>query len=154
MIEMPAHEARTVEVLIEVPRGSFAKRDARGKLEFLSPLPCPFNYGSVPSLPAADGDALDVVILGPRLMAGQRLDTSVRALVRFVDDGKQDHKLICSAAPLSVTEQGLVLGFFHFYALCKRLMNYARGRFGLTRCLGWGDTIDALGTQTSAGHTR
>lgn len=143
----PPHQARTVEVLIEVPRGSFVKRDAAGNFEFLSPLPCPFNYGSVPSLPAADGDALDAVILGPRLRAGQRLNISVRAVVRFFDDGRQDDKLICAATPLSVAERGLVLAFFHVYAWCKRLMNGARGRFGLTRCLGWGDSLDALGTK-------
>lgn len=146
----PPHGARTVEVLIEVPRGSFVKRDAGGRFEFLSPLPCPFNYGSAPSLPAADGDALDAVILGPRLLAGQRLNTSVRALLRFIDDGRQDHKLICAATPLSAAERGLVLAFFHVYALCKRLLNGARGRFGLTRCLGWGDPCDVLGTESSA----
>lgn len=27
--------------------GSFIKRDGHGKVEFLSPLPCPVNYGSV-----------------------------------------------------------------------------------------------------------
>ena len=146
----PPHDARTVEVLIEVPRGSFVKRDAAGSFEFLSPLPCPFNYGSVSNLPAADGDALDAVILGPRLPAGQRLNISVRAVVRFTDDGRPDDKLICAAEPLSVAEQGLVLVFFHLYALCKRLMYGARGRFGATRCLGWGDSLDALSTKPEA----
>ncbi len=139
-------EARTIELLIEVPRGSFVKRDALGKIEFLSPLPCPFNYGSVPSLAAPDGDALDVVLLGPRLAVGQRVNAPVRAVVIFVDDGQQDDKLICATAPLSSADQRLVLGFFRVYALCKRLMNHARGRVGITHCLGWGDaarTLDA-----------
>lgn len=146
----PPHEACTVEVLIEVPRGSFVKRDAAGSFEFISPLPCPFNYGSVPSLPAADGDALDAVILGPRLAAGQRLTIAVRALVSFMDDGRQDHKLICATKPLSATQRGLVLAFFHFYAWCKRLMNGARGRFGVTRCLGWGELNKVLASRPSA----
>ena len=37
-----------VEVVIEVPRGSFLKRGSTGHIDFISPLPCPFNYGSVP----------------------------------------------------------------------------------------------------------
>lgn len=140
MTETP-YLARTVEVLIEVPRGSFVKRNASGRFEFLSPLPCPFNYGSVPSLPAADGDGLDAVILGPRLLAGQRLTVCARALVRFIDDGRQDDKLICAATPLSAAQRCLVLGFFQCYAVGKRLLNGARGRFGATRCLGWGDSL-------------
>jgi inorganic pyrophosphatase len=130
-------EALAIEVLIEVPRGSFAKRDARGNIEFLSPLPCPFNYGCVPSQPAPDGDALDALVLGPRLALGQRIQTKVRGMVAFVDAGQQDDKLICATHELTASERRLVLGFFHFYALCKRLMNRAQGRGGATRCLGW-----------------
>ena len=139
MIELllPPIEPLTVEVLIEVPRGSFAKRDARGAVEFLSPLPCPFNYGCVPALPAPDGDALDAVVLGPRLSMGQRTQTTVRGTIAFVDAGQHDDKLICAALELTAHERCLVLGFFHFYALCKRLMNRAQGRSGPTRCLGW-----------------
>lgn len=130
-------EAPAIEVLIEVPRGSFVKRDAGGRIEFLSPLPCPFNYGSVPSRPAADGDALDALVLGPQLALGQRVQTKVRGMVAFIDAGQQDDKLICAPHEVTAGERCLVLGFFHFYALCKRLMNRAQGRGGPTRCLGW-----------------
>jgi inorganic pyrophosphatase len=145
MTEPPPFEARTIEVVIEVARGSFVRRDAAGRIEFLSPLPCPFNYGCVPSVPAADGDALDAVLLGPRLAAGQRRQVAARALVQFIDEGQEDHKLICAATPLSAHDKRLVLAFFRFYALSKRLMNRARGRHGATLCLGWGDPAEALG---------
>lgn len=135
----PAFASTPVEVVIEVPRGAFVKRDAHGSLEFVSPLPCPFNYGSLPTVPAADGDAQDAVVLGPRQAAGQRVQVPVRALVRFVDAGQQDDKLICAHTALSAADRRAVLGFFRLYALCKRLMNFARGRRGPTRCLGWGD---------------
>lgn len=140
----PPFDARCIEVLIEVPRGSFVKRDADGALEFISPLPCPFNYGSVPGLPAPDGDAVDAVLLGPRLAAGQRVHTEVRAVMQFIDDGQQDDKLICASANLSAADRAAVLGFFQIYALCKRVMNLARGRSGTTRCLGWGDPAQTL----------
>lgn len=130
---------RTLEVLIEVPRGSFVKRDARGSFEFLSPLPCPFNYGSVPALLAADRDARDAVVLGPRLRAGSRVSCQVQALIVFLDAGVQDDKLICAERPLCPAEAHKVLRFFHLYARCKRLMNLVAGRHGPTHCLGWGD---------------
>lgn len=133
-------ESPTVEVLIETPRGSFAKRDVLGAVEFLSPLPCPFNYGCVPVLAAPDGDALDAVVLGPRLAVGQRVQIIVRATVLFIDAGQQDDKLICSRFEPSAAERCLVLGFFHVYAFCKWLANRARGKSGPTRCLGWRDS--------------
>jgi inorganic pyrophosphatase len=137
----PSIAPPTVEVLIETPRGSFAKRDVRGAVEFFSPLPCPFNYGCVPTLAAPDGDAQDAVVLGPRLQVGQRLRIIVRATVLFIDAGQQDNKLICASFKPSALDRYLVLGFFHFYALCKTLANRARGKNGLTRCLGWQDSV-------------
>lgn len=62
-----------VEVVIEIPRGSFLKRGSNGHIDFVSPLPCPFNYGSVPKLLGLDDDLLDALVLGPRLDVGTRL---------------------------------------------------------------------------------
>ncbi len=56
-----------VDVVIEIPRGSFLKRGSTGHVDFVSPLPCPFNYGSVPQYLGQEGDLLDAVVLGPRL---------------------------------------------------------------------------------------
>ena len=42
-------EPLQVEVCIEIPRGSFIKRGSSGELDFVSPFPCPFNYGSIPA---------------------------------------------------------------------------------------------------------
>jgi inorganic pyrophosphatase len=39
-----------VEVVIEVPQGSFLKRGSSGRIDFVSPLPRPFKYGAVPTL--------------------------------------------------------------------------------------------------------
>ena len=32
-----------LEVVIEIPRGSFLKRGSDGQVDFVSPFPCPFN---------------------------------------------------------------------------------------------------------------
>ena len=48
----PIKEPPLVEVVVEIPRGSFLKRGSSGRVDFVSPLPCPFNYGSVPDISA------------------------------------------------------------------------------------------------------
>ncbi|HET9129827.1 MAG TPA: inorganic diphosphatase, partial [Terriglobia bacterium] len=84
-----------VEVIVEIPRGSFLKRGSSGRVDFVSPLPCPFNYGSVPDYIGLEGDLLDALILGPRLPAGTRKRVRVWGAVTFVDRGMADDKLIC-----------------------------------------------------------
>ena len=39
-------EPPEVEVVIEAPCGNFLKRGSAGHVDFVSPLPCPFNYGA------------------------------------------------------------------------------------------------------------
>ena len=133
-----------VEVHIEIPRGSFVKRGSRGQLDFVSPFPCPFNYGAIRSLVGGDGDLLDAVVLGPRLAAGRVVVVEARAAICFTDRDIYDDKLICSAQPLRPLERRLVLLFFHFYAFCKRWLNRYRRLPGRTTCDGWCDARDAI----------
>lgn len=130
-------ETPTVEVVIEVPRGSFLKRGSTGRIDFVSPLPCPFNYGSVPAFVGLEGDLLDAVVLGPRLRFGTRVRVTAWGAVTLTDRGMSDDKLICSARPVSAAERRRVLRFFRFYALCKGLLNRLRRRPGRNACDGW-----------------
>lgn len=133
-----------VEVVIEVPRGSFLKRGSTGTLDFVSPFPCPFNYGSVPSHLGLEGDLLDAVVLGARLARGTRVRVAAHGAVGLSDRGMYDDKLVCARHAPSARVRAGVVAFFHLYAFCKRLLNFARGRGGRTRCEGWGDAADAL----------
>jgi inorganic pyrophosphatase len=134
-----------VEVVIEVPRGSFLKRGSTGRVDFISPLPCPFNYGSVPKYVGLEGDLLDAVVLGPRLPFGSRVCVEARGAVVMTDRGLSDDKLICSSQPLTPAQRRNVLRFFHFYAKCKALLNLYRGRPGRNGCDGWCGADEALG---------
>jgi inorganic pyrophosphatase len=133
-----------VDVVIEIPRGSFLKRGSRGRVDFVSPLPCPFNYGAVPTLVGLEGDLLDVVVLGPRLHLGTRLRVSAWGAVVQRDRGMVDHKLICSTEPLDEAARRGVLRFFRFYARSKGLLNFLRGRPGRNACEGWIEAREAL----------
>ena len=133
-----------VEVVIEVPRGSFLKRGSSGSIDFVSPLPCPFNYGAVPSHLGLEGDLLDALVLGPRLRLGNRARRKAWGAITLTDRGMSDDKLVCSDHAPSADEIRRVLRFFHFYARCKWLLNLWRGRPGRNACDGWCDVADAF----------
>jgi inorganic pyrophosphatase len=137
-------EPPEVEVVIEVPRGSFLKRGSSGRIDFVSPLPCPFNYGAVPTHLGLEGDLLDALVLGPRLRLGTRMRMKAWGAVTFTDRGMSDDKLICSDHPPSPAELRKVLRFFHFYARCKGLLNLWRRRPGRNACEGWCEASEAL----------
>jgi inorganic pyrophosphatase len=136
--------AQLVEVVVEVPRGSFIKRGSTGHIDFISPLPCPFNYGSVPNFLGLEGDLLDALILGPRLPFGTRKLVKPWGAVMLTDRGMTDDKLVCSDQPLSSSQRQNVLRFFHFYAKCKGLLNAWRRRPGRNACEGWCEAGEAL----------
>src|SRR5438874_5467322 len=94
-----------VDVVIEIPRGSFVKRGSTGHIDFISPLPCPFNYGSVPSHVGLEGDLLDAVVLGPRLALGTRIRIAAWDAITLTDRGMHDDKLICSDRALSPSQR-------------------------------------------------
>jgi inorganic pyrophosphatase len=133
-----------VEVLIEVPRGSFLKRGSTGSIDFVSPLPCPFNYGSVPDYLGLEGDLLDALVLGPRLAYGSRVRMRAWGAVTLIDRGMADDKLICALQPPSAAQRLAVLRFFRFYARCKALLNLWRRRPGRNACAGWREAADAI----------
>ena len=138
------HEPLELDVVIEIPKWSFLKRGSSGQIDFISPLPCPFNYGSVPELLGREGDLLDAVVLGPRLPLGSRLKVKARGAVTLTDRGMSDDKLICSDHPLTYAQRARVLRFFRFYAKCKGLLNILRGCPGRNACDGWCEAGDAL----------
>lgn len=139
-----ASAAPELEVLIEVPRGSFLKRGSSGRVGFVSPLPCPFNYGAVPTLLGLEGDLLDALVLGPRLRYGTRTTVKAWAAVTLTDRGLCDDKLICSTQPPTPAEIERVVRFFHFYARCKALLNLWRRRPGRNACEGLCTAAHAL----------
>jgi inorganic pyrophosphatase len=131
-MEIP-EELDLVEVVIDVPRGGFVKRRDDGSVDFVSPAPCPFNYGSVLGTRSGDGDRLDALVLGARLARGTRLRVRVVGRVRFTDAGQDDPKLVCSARPLGRLDRARIAAFFAFYARAKGLLNRLRGKTGPTR---------------------
>lgn len=134
----------SVDVVIEIPRGSFLKRGSSGHIDFVSPLPCPYNYGSIHQYIGGEGDYLDAVVLGPRLPIGTRVRVNAYGAVGLSERFMYDDKLICALRPISSQERRNVIRFFRVYAFCKGVLNVFRRRAGRSWCHGWGDAADAI----------
>src|SRR3954454_12108378 len=141
-----------LDVVIEVPRGSFLKRGSTGRVDFVSPLPCPYNYGSVPQYIGLEGDLLDALVLGPALPFGTRVRVKAWGAITLRDRGMIDDKLVCSHAPLQPAERRAVLRFFRFYAVWICLLNFVRRHPGRYACEGWLDARVAM-TRATPGST-
>ena len=142
--DTPPSAPPEVVVFIEVPRGSFLKRGMDGHIHFVSPLPCPYNYGAVPTHLGLEGDLLDALVLGPRLAFGTRLELRAWGAITLTDRGRSDDKLICGESEPSEAERRALLRFFRFYARCKALLNFALRRPGRNACEGWCDAAEAI----------
>ena len=144
----PMHEMKTtppsVEVVIEIPRGSFVKRDSYGRVAFVSPVPCPYNYGSIHKYLGGEGDFLDAIVLGPRLPAGSTVEVNAYGAVGLSERYMYDDKLICATQPIAARDRRNILWFFKLYALFKAFLNMVRGRGGRSHCEGWGDASAAI----------
>lgn len=108
-------ENGSINVVVEIPAGTIDKWEINklsGVLEWerINPdslrqvkyLPYPANYGFIPRtwLPALDGgddDPLDVILLGASVQRGSVIESRVLGVIRILDRGEQDDKLIAVA---------------------------------------------------------
>jgi inorganic pyrophosphatase len=67
------------------------KKGARRVVNFLG---YPGNYGSLPHTKSADGDPLDIIAIGPKHERGTVIPVKVVGVIRCIDDGDQDDKVI------------------------------------------------------------
>ena len=105
----PWHDVRLSEnlmewfpVYIEIPKGSKVKYELDKRTGLLrvdrilySAVHYPANYGFVPRTYCADGDPLDVLVLGQEeVVAGVLLRARAIGVMRMLDDQAEDDKLI------------------------------------------------------------
>lgn len=107
----PINPDGLVNVVVEIPAGSNQKWEVDKETGFLeweitadtlrtiSYLPYPANYGMIPRtlLPQEDGgddDPIDIFVLGLSLERGSVVPARVVGVIRTLDSGEQDDKLI------------------------------------------------------------
>ncbi len=107
----PVCENGDINVVVEIPAGTLEKwevdkKEGSMKLEFVDEKPrivqyiaYPGNYGMIPQtlLPeelGGDGDPLDVIVLGDASERGSVIQCKVIGILKMLDRGEQDDKLI------------------------------------------------------------
>ena len=106
------NEDGSVNAIVEIPTGTSAKWEVskddpkavyweykNDKPRVVNYLGYPGNYGAIPgtALPkefGGDGDPLDVIILGQALPRGEVANVRVIGVLKMLDDGEQDDKLV------------------------------------------------------------
>ena len=120
-------------IRIEIPRGSFIKRELHdgSRVAFVSPLPCPFNYGYILGSSGEEGDPEDAIFFGGACKVGDEIAGQAIGKVLFLDKGERDNKTIISDKPLSRSQKWVLMTFFSLYAIAKRLVSVATFRWGV-----------------------
>ena len=153
----------TIHVVVEIPAGtndkwevdksdgSLAWEIKNGKPRVVQYLPYPANYGMVPRtlLPkelGGDGDPLDVLLLGPATDRGALVEARLVGVLRLLDGGEQDDKLIAISvdAPLGqvATMAALEAEYAGIITILETWMSNYKGP-GELRSLGFGEVDEA-----------
>ena len=108
----PRNDDGTINVVVEIPTGTNAKWEVtkedthvlkwefkKGKPRVVKYIGYPGNYGMIPQtlLPkelGGDGDPLDIIALGPAQQRGGVVRAKLIGVLKLLDDGEQDDKLI------------------------------------------------------------
>ena len=100
------YENGEITVVVEIPEGSnhkieWDREKACFMLDRVEPIAFakPTNYGFIPQTLDEDGDELDALIITDQpLTTGIYMTAKVLGVMKFVDDGEVDDKIICVPA--------------------------------------------------------
>jgi len=149
-----AVDSGLVNTVVEIPEGSRLKVEwdrehAAFMLDRVEPsiFAKPCNYGFIPGTLDEDGDELDTLIICPEPLAtGVWLEARVIGVMKFVDDGEVDDKVVVVPADNRDDDRidslddipQLVSQLEHHFAHYKDLK-----KPGSTVVSGWGDAEEA-----------
>jgi inorganic pyrophosphatase len=145
----------TINTVVEIPQGSRLKVEwdrehAAFMLDRVEPqiFAKPCNYGFIPQTLDEDGDELDTLIICPEPLAtGVWLEAKVIGVMKFVDDGEVDDKIVC--VPADNRDDGNVINSLDdIPQLVKQLEHHFTHykdlkKPGSTVVKGWGDVEEA-----------
>lgn len=143
-----------VNTVVEIPQGSRLKVEwdrehAAFMLDRVEPAifakPC--NYGFIPQTLDEDGDELDTLIICPEPLAtGVWLEAKVIGVMKFVDDGEVDDKVV--VVPSDNRDDNRITSLDDIPQLVTQLEHHFTHykdlkKPGSTKVVGWGDAEEA-----------
>ena len=156
----------TINVVIEIPAGTNAKVEynkelkklkvdqRNGKDRIIEYLPYPGNYGFIPSTysnpsKGGDGDPLDALVISSSLLSGSIVETIPIGLLKLLDNGEQDYKIICipSDKKLQTVSAKTFTEFSEKYPDALQIIELWFSNYDTTDTVtieGWGDEKEAL----------
>jgi len=163
----PMNDDGSVKAIVEIPAGTSAKwevsKDNTKSVywEFKNDAPrvvnylgYPGNYGTIPgtALPkelGGDGDPLDVLVLGQAAPRGEVIDIRVIGVLKMLDGGEQDDKLIAvmtKASPFAGIESMAQLRaeFAGVAEIVELWFANYKGPDGGMEALGYADVDEAM----------
>ena len=143
-----------VNTVVEIPEGSRLKvewdrKRAAFMLDRVDPAifakPC--NYGFIPQSTDEDGDELDTLIICPEPLAtGVWLEARIIGVLKFMDDGEVDDKVVVVPADNRDDDRIFSLDDIpQWKAKIEHHFNHYKDlkKPGSTQVLGWGDVEEA-----------
>ena len=93
-----------IKVVIEIPKGTSAKYEYNHKEGFfeydrslISAMTYPCNYGFISQVMGKDGDPFDALVYNSiPIDRGVVVKCSVIGCLLMIDDGQEDHKILCA----------------------------------------------------------
>ncbi len=156
----------TVNVVVEIPAGTNAKVEYNkelkklkvdqqdGKDRIIEYLPYPVNYGFIPSTysdpsKGGDGDPLDALVISSSLLSGSVVETTPIGIVKLIDNGEQDYKVICipSEKKLQTVAASTFAEFKEKYPDALKIIELWFSNYDTTDTVtieDWGDEKEAL----------
>lgn len=145
----------TVNTVVEIPEGSRLKVEwdrehAAFMLDRVEPsiFAKPCNYGFIPQTLDEDGDELDTLIICPEpLPTGVWLEARIVGVMKFVDDGEVDDKIVVT--PADNRDQGELLKTLDDDPKLREKLEHHFTHYkdlkkpGSTVVKGWGDAEEA-----------
>ena len=152
VIEIPAGTNKKVEYRKDTE--TFEVDKANGKERIIQYLPYLGNYGFIPNTysdpeKGGDGDALDVLVLSESLSTGSVIEIIPIAILKLIDDGELDAKII--AIPADKSKQVIKVNsyneFSQKYPEVKLIIEYwflNYNKDDIAKIEGWGDQKEAI----------
>ncbi len=154
VLEPGDYQNGVVNTVVEIPEGSRLKVEwdrehAAFKLDRVEPhiFAKPCNYGFIPQTLDEDGDELDTLIICPEPLAtGVWLEAKIIGVMKFVDDGEVDDKIV--VVPADNRDDDRITSLADIPQLVKQLEHHFTHykdlkKPGSTVVTGWGDVEEA-----------